>query len=194
MRRRQQNWTPHSHLQTVHPMSCGVFIPLHPPPRADNHYLRLSFLHSSLSCPATALARKSLSWLGPRGHPYSKVEAKVLQKLFVQVIVLPRKRDRRRACVIAGDMLRRERGRVRRRAVWKHTSGERNLIYYHQKEKLTADVCSQILPLPPIMEPHAKICSASRAFFLMHTFTNTQINFSLWFTYLYVLTQLHTQA
>lgn len=179
----QQNWTAHSDLQTLcNPISCGVFIllSLHPPPQVDNHNSCLFFLHS-FSCPATALARKSLSWLSLRGHPNSKVEAKVLQELFLQVF----------ACVITGDTLRE---REREKAVWKHAGRERNLIYYHQKEKLTADVCSQILPLPPIMETHAKICSASQVFFFMHTFTNTQINFSPRFTYLYMLTQLHTQA
>lgn len=47
----------------------------------------------------------------------------------------------------------RARERDRRRAVWKQTV-ERKPDLLSPKAKLTADVCSQILPLPQIKETH----------------------------------------
>lgn len=84
--------------------------------------------------PATALATKRLSWLSPRGHPDSKVEAKVSHELFPQVFVLSWKRDRR-ACVIAVDTLReRERARETDGELCGSKPWRGNLIYYHQKQ------------------------------------------------------------
>lgn len=81
-----------------------------------------------------------------------KVRPKFCRNSVQPVLGFPRvwgnekRRKRERLCAIR-----------REKAVWKHTSGERNLIYYHQKS--AADVSSQILPLPPIIDTHATICS-----------------------------------
>lgn len=174
---------------------CSVSIPLslRPPPRVDNHNSRLSFY--------TLLpVRVQLQlWPGRAFHDSAraatqtaKVEAKILQELLLQVSVLPRKRDRRRACVIGGDTLRSE--RETESCVKAHRRRKKPDLLSPKRKKLTADVCSQILPLPPIMETHAKICSACRVFFPMHTFTNTRINFSPRFTYLDEPTRRHAQA
>lgn len=87
---------------------CGVSIPLilRPPPRVDNHNSRL-FLFTLLPF------RVQLQlWPGRVFHDSAraatqtaKLRPKFLQELLLQVFVLPRKRDRRRACVIAGDTL-----------------------------------------------------------------------------------------
>lgn len=79
--------------------------------------------------------------------------------------------ERSRACVIGGDKRRRERAR----AVWKHIGGERNLIYYHP-QKINCRCLLADSPSAPNYGDSRKDLLSLRVFFLMHTFTNTQIN------------------
>lgn len=174
---------------------CSVSIPLslRPPPRVDNHNSRLSFLHSSLFVSSYSSGQEESFMTQPARPPKQQSWGQnFARNSFCRSFLLPRKRDRRRACVIAGDTLRSE--RETESCVKAHRRRKKPDLLSPKRKKLTADVCSQILPLPPIMETHAKICSASRVFFPMHTFTNTRINFSPRFTYLYVPTRRHTHA
>lgn len=81
------------------------------------------------------------------------------------------KQERSRACVIGGD----KRWRERARAVWKHIGGERNLIYYHPR-KINCRCLRADSPSAPNYGDSRKDLLSLRVFFLMHTFTNTQIN------------------
>lgn len=97
-----------------------------------------------------------------------------------------RKQARSRACVIGGD----KRWRESESRVEAHRRRKKPDLLSPPK-KSTADVCSQILPLPPIMETHAKICSASEFSSLC---THLQTRRLTQFTYLCVLMQLHSRA
>lgn len=160
-RRRQQNWTPRSDLQTLcTPISCGVFIHLHgltittdvfpfytPPFRVQLQLWPGRVFHDSAR-EATQTAK-----LRPKFCRDSSCFHGTLQ-----VFVLPRKRDRRRACVTVGDMLRRE--TETERCVKAHRRRKKPDLL-SPKRKINCRCLLADSPSAPIMETHAKICSAS---------------------------------
>lgn len=156
------------------PLSCSLFTPrcLHPPLLADNHRAGLSFLHSFPFLPLLALARKELSQLSLCGHPKSEADSKVFCATSPWVSTELRKwggeEEGKRVCVI-------HRGT--------QTSESESSVEAHQwrkkpdllsPKKSTADVSSQILPLPPITDTHAKIYSTPPEPASSHTHMFTQ--------------------
>lgn len=155
------------------PFSCGLFTPhcLHPPSVADDNTTTLSAFHSCPFLPLQPRPGRSFHSSTCVATQKVRLRPKFCRNLVPLLLGFHRLEEMRRRrgrslCVIHGRGV---------RAVWKHTSRERKLIYYHQKS--AADVSSQIQSLLPIIDTHANISSAAEGL-LEHTSTNMSITFN----------------